>query len=100
MKRRDFVRSLVSLVVAAKSARAQQRLNDPTLPPPAPVPWTLGLNSQTPKPVTELAEQIASGKLSFFSPLQMRTLTRLCDVLLPPAEWQAWRGRSTDPHVP
>jgi Gluconate 2-dehydrogenase subunit 3 len=84
MQRRDFVRALVSLFVAAKSAGAQQRLNDPTLPPPAPVPWTLGLNSQTPMPVTELADEIATAKLRFFKPLQMRTLTRLCDVLLPP----------------
>lgn len=84
MKRRDFVRSLVSFVIAGKTASAQQRLNDPTLPPPAPVPWTLGLNSQTPIPLTEQADEVAVAELSFFSPLQMRTLTRLCDVLLPP----------------
>jgi hypothetical protein len=84
MRRRDFVRSLVSLFVAAKASRAQQRLNDPTLPPPAPVPWTLGLNSQTPIPMSEQADEVASAKLSFFTPLQMRTLTRLCNVLLPP----------------
>lgn len=84
MQRREFIRSLVSLFVAAKAASAQQRLNDPTLPPPAPVPWTLGLNSQTPIPVTELADEIAAAQLSFFTPLQMRTLTRLSDVLLPP----------------
>lgn len=83
MRRRDFVRGLVSLFVAAKAAFALQRLNDPTLPPPAPVPWTLGLNSQTPMPVTELAEEVASGELSFFTPLQMQTLTRLCDVVFP-----------------
>jgi hypothetical protein len=84
MQRRDFIRSLLSLFVAAKAAFPQQRLNDPTLPPPAPVPWTLGLNSQTPMPVTELADEVAAAELSFFTPLQMRTLTRLCDVLLPP----------------
>jgi hypothetical protein len=84
MQRRDFVRALVSLFVAAKAASAQQRLNDPTLPPPAPVPWTLGLNAQTPMPVSELADEIATARLRFFTPLQMRTLTRLCDVLLPP----------------
>lgn len=83
MKRRDFVRALVSFFVAAR-AGAQQRMNDPTLPPPAPVPWTLGLNSQTPIPATKLADEIASAELSFFTPVQMRTLTRLCDVLLPP----------------
>jgi Gluconate 2-dehydrogenase subunit 3 len=84
MRRRDFVRALFSLFVAAKTARAQERLNDPTLPPPAPVPWTLGLNSKTPMPVTELADQVAAENLIFFSPVQMRTLTRLCGVLLPP----------------
>src|SRR5579871_6703421 len=83
MRRRDFVRALVSFLVGGKFIRAQQRLNDPTLPPPAPVPWTLGLNSQTPIPVTELADEIAAGNLTFFTPLQMQTLTRLSDLLLP-----------------
>jgi gluconate 2-dehydrogenase subunit 3-like protein len=84
MQRREFVRALVSIFVAARTARAQQRLNDPTLPPPAPVPWTLGLNSETPVPATELAEDIANTKLRFFTPIQMRTLARLSDALLPP----------------
>lgn len=84
MRRRQFVRALISFFVAGKTISAQQRLNDPTLPPPAPVPWTLGLNSQTPIPVTELADEIAASKLSFFTLVQMRTLTRLSDVLLPP----------------
>ena len=83
MKRRAFLRSLVSVFVSAKAAFSQQRLNDPTLPPPAPVPWTLGLNSHTPTPMTDLADEVAASDLSFFTPLQMRTLTRLCDVLLP-----------------
>lgn len=86
MQRRDFLRALVSLFVAAKSAGAQQRLNDPTLPPPAPVPWTLGLNAQTPMPVTELADEIATANLRFFSPVQMGTLMRLSDVLVPPLD--------------
>jgi hypothetical protein len=84
MRRRDFVRTLVSFFVAGKTVVAQQRLNDPTLPPPAPVPWTLGLNSQTPIPVTELADEVAAANLSLFTSLQMRTLTRLSAVLLPP----------------
>jgi hypothetical protein len=86
MKRRDFVRTLVSFFVAGKAALAQQRqhINDPTLPPPAPVPWTTGLNSRTPIPSTELADQVAATELTFFTPLQMRTLTRLSDVLMPP----------------
>jgi hypothetical protein len=84
MKRRDFVRALVSFFVAGRAARAQQQLNNPTLPPPAPVPWTLGLNAQTPVPLTEPADEIATANLSFFTRPQMRTLTRLSDVLLPP----------------
>ena len=84
MQRRDFVRALVSFFVAGKAASAQQRLNDPTLPPPAPVPWTLGLNERTPVPATELAGEVATTDLTFFTPLQMRTLTRLSAVLLPP----------------
>lgn len=84
MRRRQFVRALISFFVAGKTINAQQRLNDSTLPPPAPVPWTLGLNSQTPIPVTEMADEIAASNLRFFTPLQMSTLTRLSDVLLPP----------------
>lgn len=85
MKRRDFVRTLVSFFVAGKTAFAQQqRVSDPTLPPPAPVPWFTGLNSRTPVPATELADHVAHAELAFFTPLQMRTLTRLSDAILPP----------------
>ena len=85
MKRRDFVRTLVSFFVTGKAAFAQQqRVSDPTLPPPAPVPWFTGLNSRTPIPETELADQVGATGLTFFTPLQMRTLTRLSDELMPP----------------
>jgi hypothetical protein len=85
MRRRDFVQALVSFFVAGKVASAQQqRFNDPTLPPPAPVPWTLGLNARTPIPATGLADDLATAELRFFTPLQMQTLSRLSDVLLPP----------------
>ena len=84
MKRRDFVRTLVSFLVAGKAAFSQQRVSDPTLPPPAPVPWFTGLNSRTPIPATELADHVATAELTFFTPMQMGTLTRLSDVLMPP----------------
>jgi len=83
MLRRDFVRALVSFFVTGKLIRAQQ-VSDPTLPPPAPVPWTLGLNSRTPLPVTEPADEAATAELRFFTAAQMSTLTRLSAVLLPP----------------
>jgi hypothetical protein len=83
MLRRDFVRAVVSVSIAPRLLLSQQTAN-PALPPPAPVPWTLGLNPKTPLPRTEVVDGIAETEQRFFSATQMATLTRLCDVLLPP----------------
>ncbi len=83
MLRRDFVRFVVSLGFIPKALLAQQTPN-PAPPPPAPVPWTLGLNPKTPLPVTEAADAIAVAEASCFTPVQLATFTRLCDLLLPP----------------
>jgi hypothetical protein len=83
MLRRDFVRAVVSVGIAPKLLLSQQTAN-PALPPPAPVPWTLGLNSKTPLPHTEVVDEIAVTVQRFFTPAQMATLVRLSDVLLPP----------------
>lgn len=82
MLRRDFVRAVVSVSVAPRLLLSQTA--SPALPPPAPVPWTLGLNPKTPLPHTEVVDGIAEMELKFFTPQQMATLGRLCDVLLPP----------------
>ena len=82
MRRRDFVRAMVSVGLAPKLLLGQQTAN-PAPPPPAPVPWTLGLNPKTPIPQTSVADGIAQEDLIFFSPEQMGTLTRLSDVLMP-----------------
>jgi hypothetical protein len=83
MLRRDFVRAVVSVSIAPRLLLSQQTAN-PALPPPAPVPWTLGLNPRTPLPHTEVVDGIAETEQRFFSAAQMGTLVRLCDVLLPP----------------
>jgi Gluconate 2-dehydrogenase subunit 3 len=85
MLRRDFVRAVVSLGLLPKALLAQQTANTAP-PPPAPVPWTLGLNPTTPLPVTEAADSIAETAASFFTPTQLTTFTRLCDLLLPPLD--------------
>lgn len=83
MLRRDFVRAVVSVSFAPRLLLSQQTTN-PAPPPPAPVPWTLGLNPKTPLPQTEVVDGIAETEQRFFTPVQMATLVRFCDVLLPP----------------
>jgi hypothetical protein len=82
MLRRDFVRAMVSVGLAPRLL--SQQTTSPAPPLPAPVPWTLGLNPETPLPQTEVADGIATTEQRFFSAVQMATLVRLSDVLLPP----------------
>jgi len=83
MRRRDFVRAVLAVGTAPKLLLSQQAAN-PAPPPPAPVPWLLGLTSKTPIPQVEAADQVAAAELRFFTQQQMATLTRLSDVLMPP----------------
>jgi hypothetical protein len=82
MKRRDFVRALITATFAPKLLSGQQADHTPT-PPAGPVPWTRGLNPQTPLPVTEAAVDVAQADFTFFSAAQRETLQRLSDVLMP-----------------
>ncbi len=82
MLRRDFVRAILSISIAPKVLLAQQTAK-PALPPPAPVPWTLGLNPKTPLPHTVTADEVTQTDARFFSAVQMATLVRLSDVLVP-----------------
>jgi hypothetical protein len=82
MRRREFVRAMVTAAATPKLLLAQNQNHAP--PPPAPVPWTVGLTPDTPVPKAQIAEAVAEGELKFFTPAQMATLTRLSDVLMPP----------------
>lgn len=82
MQRRKFVRVLIAAGLAPRFLLAQQAGN-PAPPPPAPVPWTLGLNPLTPLPHTESVDAVAEADLGFFSAEEMATLTRLSELLLP-----------------
>lgn len=82
MQRRDFLRAMVAAGLAPRLLLGQQTAN-PAPPPPAPVPWTLGLNPKTPLPQTAVEDAVAEADLTFFSPAQMATLRRLSDLLVP-----------------
>ncbi len=84
MRRRDFVKGIASATVLPNLLLGQAA--NPVPPPPAPVPWTVGLTSLTPVPATAVAETVAEPELLFFTPAQMATLSRLSDLLLPPLQ--------------
>jgi hypothetical protein len=91
MLRRDFVRAAMTIGIAPKLLLAQQQ-GTPAPLPPAPVPWTLGLNRRTPLPRVDVAENIAVSDIRFFTPLQMQTLTPS------PTYWFLQPTASLEPH--
>ncbi len=84
MQRRQFVRVMAAMGLAPRLLA--QSTGNPAPPPPAPVPWTLGLNPATPLPRTVVADAVAEGQGSFFSATQMATLNRLSVLLVPPMD--------------
>ena len=86
MLRRDFVRAVISASLAPKALLAQEAAGTPAPSLPAPVPWTQGLSPKTPIPATAVADAVAETEQRFFTPLQMSTLERLSNLLLPPID--------------
>ena len=85
MLRRDFVRVAALFGLAPELLLGQQQTGGaPQLPPPAPVPWSLGLNARTPVTRTDGADTVTDGDPILFPAVQFATLTRLSGVLLPP----------------
>lgn len=83
MRRRDFVRAVLAMGAAPKLLISQE-VPKTVPPPPAPVPWLLGLTEKTPIPHVEAADLVAATAPRFFTEHQMATLSRLSDVLMPP----------------
>ena len=87
MRRREFVWMVAGACVLPEVVLSQQQAattQNPLPPPPAPVPWTLGLNGKTPLPHTETVDDVAATDATFFSAVQMATLLHLSSILLPP----------------
>ena len=82
MDRREFLRAMAVLAATPRWLLAQQT-NSAAPALPAPVPWTLGLNARTPIPHTTPGDLLTETVPSYFSPVNMETLTRLADAMLP-----------------
>jgi hypothetical protein len=92
MQRRDFVKAIMAATVTAKAAIGEQAAppkagtSTAATPAPGPVPWTRGLNSAKPLPITPLVpDAIAEANTQYFSDQRMAALRRLCELLMPPS---------------
>lgn len=91
MQRRDFVKAMMAATVTAKAAMGQEaapvKPPTPATPAPGPVPWTRGLNAAKPLPMTPIVpDAVAEATTQYFSDRQMKTLRRLCEILMPPSK--------------
>jgi hypothetical protein len=96
MQRRDFVKAMVAVPVAASTALGQQAPSPsspappgtaPIAPPAAarPAPGRRGMSEFKAPPVTSVVpDAIASPDLGFFTQPQLAALRRLSDLLMPP----------------
>jgi hypothetical protein len=98
MRRRDFVKGILAASAAAQTLAAQQAAPAApsplpaaphTLPPPVPVapgptPWMTGLMEVKPLELSTLIpDAVAQTDAHFFSAVQVASLRRLCNFLMP-----------------
>jgi hypothetical protein len=96
MRRRDFVKAMVAATASAKTMLGQQTANPvaPSVPPavppapptaPGPVPWMHGLMEVKPLSIASIVpDAVAQTDATFFNDVQLATLRRLSEILLPP----------------
>lgn len=82
MQRRDFIKRLAAISLTAEGMFGQSPTK--SIAPTLPEPWMRGLWEAKPLAMTpENPDVIAKTEANFFSRRQMRSLRRLCRVLLP-----------------
>jgi hypothetical protein len=90
MRRRDFVKGVVAVPVAASTALGQQaplssNTTPPVAAPAASAPGRRGMSEfKTPPVASVVPDAIASPDLHFFSKSQLAALRRLSDLFMPP----------------
>ncbi|MDE3201737.1 MAG: gluconate 2-dehydrogenase subunit 3 family protein [Acidobacteriota bacterium] len=90
MQRRDFVKGLVAVPVAAQTALGQQSQSlTPTLPArESAVPNPRGMRAfQIPSIPSVVPDAVAEPNVRFFNEAQFAALERLSDLLMPPVEY-------------
>jgi hypothetical protein len=101
MRRRDFVKGILSASAAARGLAFQRQTTAPPAAPPAaphllppqapvapgPTPWMRGLMEVKPlKLDTLVPDAVAQTDAHFFNETETATLKRLCALLMPPIE--------------
>jgi hypothetical protein len=93
MRRRDFVKAMVAASASAKTMFGQEMQTPPVAPSvqpaaptaPGPVPWMRGLREVKPLSIASVVpDAVAQTEAYFFNELQLATLRRLSEILVPP----------------
>jgi hypothetical protein len=84
MRRRDFVKAMVAVPVAAQTTFGQQTETKPAIPRPAKTsPIEAAPNYKTQPITASVADAVSATQAHFFTDQQMATLRKLCVTLMP-----------------